>query len=90
VPDVASLKVERDVGVVRRMDANNTKGVSKWQAVFDLLKQPGDSLALDLNTKGAVYAFAKKAMKAGTLPGKYVVGRCANAPATKCRVKRIA
>lgn len=88
VPDVATLQVEKGVKVIKGQKGQ--PGKSKWLEVFDLLKEPGDSVPLDRAVKGAVYAFAKKAQKAGVLAGKYEVGGCPKNPKTHCRLLRVA
>lgn len=64
-------------------------GVSKWDALFGLLKQPNTSVAVPLAYKGTLAAYVKKRKKDGRLKGTYIVGSDA-ADRSKCRVLRTA
>ena len=75
--DLDALVVERGVPVAPRQIGQ--RGDSKWAPVLAKLQQPGDSLALPMSCRAAVYAYTKKAIKAGRLKGSTW---CAPAPAT--------
>lgn len=85
--DLSALVVEHGVPVAPR--SVGKPGESKWAPVLALLTKPGDSVALDLPYRHAVYAYVKKAIKAGHLTGSYVVRPCVKKPG-KCRVSRTA
>lgn len=85
--DLATLKVERGLPVAPRRIGQ--RGDSKWAPVVALLKEPGESLALPMHYRGALYAYIKKAIKAGRLSGTYVVRACMR-EIGKCRVSRTA
>lgn len=85
--DLSALVVEHGVPVAPR--GVGKPGESKWAPVLALLKQPGDSLPLPMPYRHAVYAYVKKAIKAGQLKGTYIVRPCVK-ELGKCRVSRTA
>lgn len=84
--DTSTLKVEIGGGIAK---PTGQGGVSKWDALFGLLKHPNTSVAVPLAYKGTLAAYVKKRKKDGRLAGTYIVGIDA-ADRAKCRVLRTA
>jgi hypothetical protein len=82
--DISSLQVDVGLPVPEA-----GKGCSKWLNLLSLLKEPGHSVPLPKEYRGALYAFIKKTKAASDLQGTYIVRPDAK-DATKCRVHRTA
>lgn len=85
--DPSTLVVETGVPLPPRLLA--ARGRSKWAPIVALLPKAGTSVALPVAMKPALYAYVKKASKAGVLQGTFAVLRDEK-NATKCRLHRTA
>ena len=85
--DLSKLKVERGVPVAPRRIGQ--RGGSKWAAAVALLNEPDKSFLVPMPYRAALYAYIKKALKAGKLKGTYIVRPCI-VEIGQCRVSRTA
>lgn len=84
--DIATITVETGGAIAENI---GPCGVSKWDAMFALLKKPNTSVAVPLAYRGTLAAYVRKRKKDGRMAGTYLVGVDA-ADRTKCRVLRTA